>query len=229
MPMISIIVPVLNDVSALRQLLDDLDAIPSFDAERIVVDGGSTDGSMELARPRVDVVLLAPAGRARQLAAGVARARGEWLWLLHADTRVDASAWDALRRAVELNAAAWGRFDVRLTSPYAAFRIIETLMNVRSRWSSICTGDQGIFVRRDLLELVDGIPNQPLMEDIEQTIRLRRFAHPICIDSPLGVSPRRWQEHGIVATVLLMWRLRLQYFCGVAPETLVQQYYGRDR
>ena len=227
--MISIIVPVLDDVSALRQLLDDLDAIPSFDAERIVVDGGSTDGSMELAQRRVDVALRAPTGRARQLAAGVARAHGEWLWMLHADSRVDASAWDALRRAVESDAAAWGRFDVHLTGSHAAFRIIETLMNVRSRWSSICTGDQGIFVRRDLLELIDGIPNQPLMEDIELTKRLRRYARPICIDSPLGVSPRRWQQRGIAATVLLMWRLRLQYFCGVAPETLVQQYYGRDR
>jgi rSAM/selenodomain-associated transferase 2 len=226
--MISIIVPVLDDVSALRQLLDDLDAIAWFDAERIVVDGGSTDGSMELAQQRVDIALRAPTGRARQLAAGVARAHGKWLWLLHADSRVDASVWGALRRAVEQNDAAWGRFDVRLTGNHAAFRLIETLMNFRSRWSSICTGDQGIFVRRDLLELVDGIPNQPLMEDIELTKRLRRYARPICIDSPLGVSPRRWQERGIVATILLMWRLRLRYFFGAAPETLVQEYYHRD-
>ncbi len=229
MPVISIIVPVLDDVSALHQLLDDLDAIPAFDAERIVVDGGSTDGSFELAQRRVEVVVRAPTGRARQLAAGAARAHGKWLWMLHADSRVDASAWDALRRAVEPKDAAWGRFDVRLTGKHAAFRIIETLMNVRSRWSSICTGDQGIFVRRDLLELVDGIPDLPLMEDIELTKRLRRYAHPICIDSPLGVSPRRWQEHGIATTILLMWRLRLKYFFGVAPETLVQQYYRRDR
>lgn len=229
MPTISIIVPVLDDISALRRLLDDLDAIASFDAERIVVDGGSSDGSFELAQRRVDVALRAPAGRARQLAAGTARARGKWLWLLHADTRVDAAAWDALRHAIEPKDAAWGRFDVHLTGNHPAFRMIEALMNIRSRWSSICTGDQGIFVRRDLLELVDGIPNQPLMEDIELSKRLRRYARPICVDSPLGVSPRRWQEHGIAATILLMWRLRLKYFCGVAPEALVQEYYRRER
>ena len=227
--MISIIVPVLDDAAALRQLLDDLDAIASCDAERIVVDGGSTDGSFDLVKQRVHLALRSSPGRARQLAAGVARARGQWLWMLHADNRVDAPAWDALRWAVESNDAAWGRFDVRLTGGHPAFRVIETMMNLRSRWSSICTGDQGIFVRRDLLDLVDGIPDQPLMEDIELSKRLRRYAHPVCIDSPLGASSRRWQERGVVPTTLLMWRLRLRYFFGESPDTLVQEYYGRGR
>ena len=98
-------------------------------------------------------------------------------------------------------------------------------MNLRSRWSGICTGDQGIFVRRDLLELIDGVPDQPLMEDIELTKRLRRYAKPICIDTALGVSARRWQQRGIASTVLLMWRLRLQYFFGTPAEVLVREYY----
>jgi hypothetical protein len=102
------------------------------------------------------------------------------------------------------------------------FRLIETMMNLRSRWSGICTGDQGIFVRRDLLALIDGIPDQPLMEDIELSKRLRRYARPICLDASLTASARRWQQHGVLPTILLMWRLRLEYFFGVAPDVLAR-------
>jgi rSAM/selenodomain-associated transferase 2 len=225
MQQISIVIPVLNDATALRRLLDDLDSILGIDAERIVVDGGSEDGSFELACERADCVLHTATGRARQLAAGIVAAHGRWIWMLHADTRVDGAAWRALRTAIASDGAAWGRFDVRLAGHDAAFRMIETLMNLRSRWSGICTGDQGIFVRRDLLELIDGVPDQPLMEDIELTKRLRRYAKPICIDTALGVSARRWQQRGIASTVLLMWRLRLQYFFGTPAEVLVREYY----
>jgi rSAM/selenodomain-associated transferase 2 len=225
MQQISIVIPVLNDATALGRLLDDLDSILGIDAERIVVDGGSEDGSYELARERADCALRTVPGRARQLAAGIVAARGRWIWMLHADTRVDGAAWRALRKAIASDGAAWGRFDVRLSGREAAFRMIETLMNLRSRWSGICTGDQGIFVRRDLLELVDGVPDQPLMEDIELTKRLRRYANPICIDTALGVSARRWQQRGIASTVMLMWRLRLQYFFGTPAEVLVREYY----
>jgi len=225
MQQISIVIPVLNDATALGRLLDDLDSILGIDAERIVVDGGSEDGSYELARERADYALRTAPGRARQLAVGVVAAHGRWIWMLHADTRVDGAAWRALRKAIASDGAAWGRFDVRLSGREAAFRMIETLMNLRSRWSGICTGDQGIFVRRDLLELIDGVPDQPLMEDIELTKRLRRYANPICIDTTLGVSARRWQQRGIASTVLLMWRLRLQYFFGTPAEVLVREYY----
>jgi rSAM/selenodomain-associated transferase 2 len=225
MSSISIVVPVLDDAPALRRLLDDLDAIPGMSAQRIVVDGGSGDGSYALAQRRADVVLRAARGRARQLAAGIAVADRDWIWMLHADARIDASAWHALTRAIATDNTRWGRFDVRLDGSHPAFRMIEAMMNLRSRWTGICTGDQGIFVRRDLLELIEGIPDQPLMEDIELTKRLRRHARPVCLDAALGVSSRRWQQRGIVATVLLMWRLRLQYFFGASPETLVRAYY----
>lgn len=225
MPLISVIVPVLNDGFVLRRLLDDFATIADLDAERIVVDGGSSDGSYEIARGRVEHLLSAPRGRARQLTAGVAVATGSWLWLLHADSRVDTAIWQALLHAVASPAAAWGRFDVRLDGAHRALRLIEASMNLRSRWSGICTGDQGIFVRRDLLELIDGIPDQALMEDIELSKRLRRYAKPICLDTPLTVSARRWEQHGIFQTMLLMWRLRLEYFFGASPEALVRSYY----
>ena len=228
MASISIIVPVLDDASVLSRLLADFAAIPDFDAELIVVDGGSSDGSREVATGRVDQLLLAPRGRASQLAAGVAAATGSWLWLLHADSRVNAGIWLALRRAIALPGAAWGRFDVRLDSVQRGLRVIERSMNLRSRWTGICTGDQGIFVRRDLLDLVGGIPEQALMEDIELSKRLRRFAKPLCLDTPLKASARRWGQHGIVPTMLLMWRLRLEYFFGVSPDVLARRYYRND-
>jgi rSAM/selenodomain-associated transferase 2 len=224
MTAISIIVPVLNDRPALSRLLDDLDAIPGLDAQRIVVDGGSDDGSFELAVGRVDVALRSARGRARQLRQGVGAVDGDWIWMLHADTRIDPSAWQALSRCVAQTSVTWGRFDVELDDAHPAFRFIETLMNLRSRLTGICTGDQGIFVRRDLLETIGGIPDQPLMEDIELTKRLRRHARPTCLDTPIRTSARRWRARGIAATVLLMWRLRVQYFFGTSPEVLLRAY-----
>jgi rSAM/selenodomain-associated transferase 2 len=225
---ISIVIPVLNDATALRRLLDDFDALGVTDVERIVVDGGSSDASLTIAGQRAARALSAPRGRATQLAAGVTAARGDWLWLLHADSRIDAAVWAALERAITMPNVSWGRFDVRLDDPHPAFRMIETLMNVRSRLTGICTGDQGIFVRRRLLEAIGGIPIQPLMEDIELSKRLRRLAPPLCIRTRLTAAARRWRAHGIVNTVLLMWRLRLAYFFGAAPAALARRYYGSD-
>jgi rSAM/selenodomain-associated transferase 2 len=228
MAWLSVVVPVLNDAAALRQLFDDLDAVGAADVERIVVDGGSSDASFAVAEQRAQRALAASRGRATQLATGVAVATGEWLWLLHADSRIDAKVWRALQGAIAMRHASWGRFDVRLDDAHPAFRLIETMMNVRSRLTGICTGDQGIFVQRHLLETVGGIPLQPLMEDIELSKRLRRLARPLCITTRLTTSARRWRTHGIAKTVLLMWRLRFAYFFGAAPAALARRYYSTD-
>jgi len=219
---VSIVIPVRNDASALRRLFDDFDGL-GVTAQRIVVDGDSRDESLQIAQERADIALSAPPGRGIQLSAGIAAACGRWLWMLHADSRVDAAAWNALQNA--LVDAEWGRFDVRLDDPHPAFRIIERAMNTRSRWTGICTGDQGIFVRRSLLDRIGGMPQQALMEDIELTRRLRRVSAPTCIRSPLGASSRRWRERGILPTILLMWRLRLQYFLGASVDDLARAYY----
>ncbi len=225
---LSIVIPVLDDGVALAALLDDLRAL-RIDRDAVtVVDGGSRDGSAEIAESRGIRVLHARRGRASQLAAGVAASAGTWVWMVHADTRLSAPAWEALQWVLADAASLWGRFDIRLDGSELALRGVERLMNLRSRLSGICTGDQGLFVRRDVLELVGGVPRLALMEDIELCKRLRRLARPRCIATPLRTSARRWQTHGVTRTILTMWWLRLRYFLGESPDALVRSYYDHD-
>ena len=116
--------------------------------------------------------------------------------------------------------------DVRLSGSRPMFRLIERMMNLRSRMTGIATGDQGVFVHRDLFRAVGGFPNIPLMEDIEISKGLRRLSAPACLGTRLVTSSRRWEQDGITRTVLLMWRLRLAYYLGASPETLAERYRG---
>ena len=224
---LSIIVPVLNEAAQIAATLEPLQSLRAQGHEILVVEGGSDDGTPECARPFCDRVVDAPRGRARQMNAGARAACGNVLWFLHADTRASAQAIDALHVAIAQPSCAWGRFDVRLSGKHPLLRMVERLMNLRSRWTGIATGDQGMFVRRDLFERVGGFPDIPLMEDIELSRRLKRAAAPVCLRERLVTSSRRWERNGIVRTVLLMWRLRFAYWLGVSPERLAAQYrYG---
>lgn len=222
---VSIVVPVLDDAEALAPLLPQIHRATG--AEVAVVDGGSKDGS--------DALVSAPArlvrsqrGRARQMNAGVRATSRPWLWFVHADTQLDDACLLALRAALD-DGCRWGRFDVRLSADAPALRMVAAMMNLRSAISSICTGDQGIFVSRALLEIVGGVPDQPLMEDIELSKRLRRFAPATRIRTPLVTSSRRWERDGIGRTVVLMWELRLRYFLGASPDVLMRRYYPGSR
>ena len=229
MTCLSIVIPVLNDADALQRVLRDLrDALGErfLEADVLVVDGGSHDTSSAVARDGGARVLAAERGRATQLAAGVANAAAAWIWMLHADSRVDARAIDALWRVVATDAPAWGRFDVRLSGRGVLLRLVAWSMNVRSRITGIATGDQGIFVHRALLDRVGGVPQQALMEDVELSARLRRIARPVCLRAAIVTSSRRWQTRGIVRTIALMWWLRALYALGVAPARLERIYYG---
>ncbi|MGJ3254942.1 MAG: TIGR04283 family arsenosugar biosynthesis glycosyltransferase [Alcanivorax sp.] len=222
---VSVIVPVRNEAGNLAATLAMLrDALQAGD-ELVVVDGGSTDGSVEIARELADRVVLSAPGRARQMNAGARQASGDWLWFVHADSQLDGSHRQQLTRLP--TDARWGRFDVRLSGQRFLFRVIGAMINLRSRFSGIATGDQGIFVRRDIFTALEGYPDQPLMEDIALSRRLKQQqGRPCCLRPALTTSSRRWEVKGAWPTIWLMWSLRYRYWRGVQPEELYRDYYG---
>ncbi|WP_435100497.1 TIGR04283 family arsenosugar biosynthesis glycosyltransferase [Arhodomonas sp. AD133] len=221
---LSIVIPALNEASALPGLLTSLAPWRRAGDEVVVSDGGSDDGTRDIAVAHGARVVDAPRGRARQMNAGAAVAAGDVLWFVHADSGVRQGLREGLAGAVA-NGAVWGRFDVRLSGGGAALRMIAWSMNRRSRLTGIATGDQGIFVRRALFEGVGGYPDQPLMEDVALSARLRREARPACLRGPLITASRRWETHGVWRTVALMWRLRFDYWRGADPHSLYRRYY----
>ena len=223
MTRLSVVMPVLDEAAGLTATLQALAPLRARGHELIVVDGGSSDGSPGLAAGAADHVLGSPRGRARQMNAGAALARGDVLVFLHADTTLPATAEVLIAQAVA-GGSRWGRFDVRITGDEPLLRVIGALMNLRSRLSGIATGDQAIFVERRLFEALGGYAELPLMEDIELCRRLRAVAAPACLRAQVQTSGRRWQRRGAWRTVWLMWRLRWRYWRGEAPETLVQLY-----
>ena len=225
---ISIVVPVLNEAGGIVDTLEALQGMRRRGHEIIVVDGGSTDDTRHLCAPLADWVIPAAAGRARQMQAGAAVARGSVLWFLHADTRAPQDADRAIGESLAAGKRRWGRFDVRFPQSGPVLGAIAALMNLRSRLTGIATGDQGIFVTRELFERVDGFPQIPLMEDIALSRLLKHDSRPVCLHDKLATSARRWREHGTLRTILVMWSLRLAYFLGVSPVRLAH-FYGTDR
>jgi rSAM/selenodomain-associated transferase 2 len=223
---ISVIIPVLNEAAAINTMLPELQWMREAGHELIVVDGGSDDDSAQVAQDCADQVITSRRGRARQMNAGAQVACGDVLLFLHIDTGIAAEGIASLRSAFSPGIDGWGRFDVRLSGSRRMFRLIETMMNWRSRLTGIATGDQAIFVSRSLFVRSGGYADIPLMEDIELCRRLRRISKPRCLPKHVTTSSRRWENNGILNTVLLMWRLRLAYWLGVDPAALVRRYYG---
>ena len=215
--------PVLDEAPQIVERLKPLQALRARGVELLVVDGGSADGTTALAAPLADRVLVAPRGRAAQMNAGAAASTGRVLLFLHADTALPDGAPQAVLTSVGAGAA-WGRFDVRIDGHDFLLRIVERMMNWRSRLTGIATGDQAIFVRREVFERVGAYPDLPLMEDIALSAALKRLAPPACLRETVVTSGRRWEEHGVLRTVLLMWRLRAAYFLGADPARLAQRY-----
>lgn len=217
--------PILNEEAHVAACLGALQPLRGQNCELIVADGGSRDRSVALAEPLADRVVVAPKGRAAQMNAGARQAGGDTLWFLHADTRPPPDAPELIRSALARPDRGWGRFDVRLSGSRPALRMVERAMNLRSRLTGIATGDQGIFVRRDLFERIGGYPPIALMEDIALSRALKRHGRPICLRQRVLTSSRRWERDGIWRTILLMWRLRLAYFFGADPDRLARIYY----
>jgi len=227
-PALCIVVPVLDEAPTLAPRLQALQTYRQRGARVVVVDGGSQDGTLEIARQHADLALLAPRGRAAQMNAGAAACPADVLLFLHADTVLPAHA-DVLVRRATLGPFFWGRFDVRIDSPRPLLRVVSTMMNLRSRWTGIATGDQALFVRHDLFRQVGGFPELPLMEDIAISRALKVHGPPACLRERVTTSARRWERHGVWRTIFLMWRLRAAYFFGADPRQLAIQYGYRPR
>jgi rSAM/selenodomain-associated transferase 2 len=218
---LSIVMPALNEAAVIEAALRALSPLRQRGAEVIVVDGGSADETVERARPLADRVLTAPRGRATQMNAGAAAAQGEALLFLHADTRLPE---DADRLVLDgLTRRPWGRFDVRFDRS-GWLRLVAAMMNMRSRATGICTGDQAMFVSRAAFEAAGRFPAIALMEDVALSARLKRISRPQRVRERAITSGRKWHRHGILRTILLMWRLRLAYFFGSDPALLARRY-----
>jgi rSAM/selenodomain-associated transferase 2 len=218
---LSVVIPVLDEAACLPALLAGL---ATFDAQVIVVDGGSTDGSAGIARAAGVTVIDSAAGRATQMNAGAAAAHGDVLLFLHADTALPPQADRLIRDALADGRHVWGRFDVVIDGHPAMLRVVAAMMNLRSRLSGIATGDQAMFVTRAAFDAAGGFPGQPLMEDIELSRRLLRQSRPACIGVPVRTSGRRWEQRGVWRTIVLMWRLRWDYWRGVPASELAARY-----
>jgi len=236
---IAVIIPVLNEARGLNRVLSHTCAL-GFD-DIIIVDGGSSDDTCAIARSFAEGtrclscagsgsmrVLTAPRGRARQMNAGAAASGCEVLLFLHADTLLPSNARQAVATALSDTACVGGRFDVRFDSPRLSARTISSLMNLRSRWSGIATGDQAMFVRRAVFERIGRFADIPLMEDIDFTRRLRRAGPLACLSDQVVTAFRRWEQQGPLRTILLMWTLRFLYWIGISPHRL-QHFYRTVR
>ena len=221
---LSIIVPVLNEATIVRSALQALQGFRDAGVELIVVDGGSQDQTLAEAAGLADKYLQVAKGRARQMNAGAAQAKGRYLLFLHVDTRLQVTA-SQLCALFQENTHGWGFSPVCLSGRQKMLRVIERAMTLRSRLSSIATGDQCLYVRRELFMACGGYPEIALMEDIAICKRLRLQSRPGILPVRVVTSSRKWEQRGIIKTVLLMWRVRLAYFLGVDPGRLAKVYY----
>jgi rSAM/selenodomain-associated transferase 2 len=221
---LSIIIPVLDEAANIVASLQALAPLRARGAEVIVVDGGSADDTAALARPLADFVITSARGRATQMNAGAALARGDVLMFLHADTRLPPDADRLLSDGLAQSGRAWGRFDVTIEGAHPLLPVVANAMNFRSRLTGITTGDQAMFVTRGAFDRVGGFPEIALMEDITLARNLKRVSRPLSLHARVTTSGRRWESRGVVQTIFKMWRLRAAYFFGVDPRDLARRY-----
>lgn len=219
---VSVIIPTLNEAAHLSATL----AAVTRDAphEVIVIDGGSTDGTPQIARKMDATFLTAPRGRAPQMNFGASVATGEHLLFLHADTLPPAGYPTLIRAALERPDITAGAFQFALDGEFSGRALIEVVTNWRARWMQMPYGDQGLFVRREVFERLGGFPVQALLEDYELVRRLRRRGRITILPVPARTSPRRWQRLGAVRTTLLNQAILLGYKLGISPARLFNWY-----
>jgi rSAM/selenodomain-associated transferase 2 len=214
-----------NEAGLIREQLQRLQCYRANGHEIIVIDGGSRDATVEQTKGLVDRCEVSAAGRSNQMNHGASEAKGDILLFLHADTELPVNADERICNALSAQGRRWGWFDVKLSKPLFAYRMVASMMNLRARLTSVSTGDQALFVERELFQEIGGFPQLALMEDIAISKALRRKGRPASPAGLVTTSSRRWEENGLVSTILLMWRLRFFYFIGVKPQKLREMYY----
>ena len=243
---LSIVIPVQGHFSQLHDLLGDLEGLVAgvLVVEVLVVEAATHLGEGASIQPdplnlRAQCMrrildwggkwLFSAASRGAQVALGCEHGQGAWLWVLHADARIDAPVIEHFQTVIVDGPIGWGRFDINFRENHQRLDCVAFFMNWRSRLTRICTGDQGMFFHRDCLAHIGGFPNQPLMEDIEISRLLKLRGDSIFLAPKISVqaSGRRWLQNGWFRTILSMWRFRLQYFLGKSPQALYDRYYRR--
>lgn len=219
---ISVIIPVLNEANTIGSILDRL--VDTDNVEVIVVDGGSQDETVTVVRSRNVQVISTPPGRACQMNAGAARATGDILLFLHADTRLPANFDRLIRQALQEPQTIAGAFELRIDAQQFSLRLIERLVNWRSRFFSMPYGDQAIFLKATVFHTIGGFPNLPIMEDFEFIRRLQPQGRITIVPASVLTSGRRWERLGIIKTTLINQLIIIGYFGGLSPDKLAQWY-----
>jgi len=218
----SIIIPTLNEEQNIKSCLLALQHLRS-ECEIIIVDGDSGDNTQKIAKPLADKVIISPKGRAKQMNHGAKQAKGEIIIFLHADTYLPKNALQLIQQQI-CNNRQWGRFDIQLIGNHPMYKVIAQMMNWRSRLTGIATGDQVIFVTRQIFELAGQYTEIDLMEDIVLCKALRKINTPIYLKDKVISSGRRWEHNGLYKTILLMCTIRLRYALGADPKALAHLY-----
>ena len=221
---VSIIIPTFNEANNIAMTLDNVSSLVEQGHECIVVDGGSSDETASICSAYPVTFLHSDKGRATQLNYGASHASNTVLVFLHADSLLPACAVMEINKRLG-NKTSWGRFNVKFTGKHFLLKVIAALMNVRSCITGIATGDQAMFVFKDIFESVHGFPEISLMEDIALSKTLKQYSTPACIKQAVITSSRRWETNGYIKTILLMWKIRLLYFFGVPADKLAKMYH----
>ncbi len=221
-PFISIIVPTLDVSEHIFAVLESTRAVPPV--EVIVVDGGSRDGTAELARSWGATVICTARGRGNQMNLGAETARGEILLFLHGDTRLPAGYEVYVEEIAGRPGVVAGAFRLRFDSPSPWLRIIEWTANWRSRNRQLPFGDQGIFLRAGLFRRIGGFQEIPIMEDVELIRRLRRIGRIQTAPAPVVTSARRYEVGGVLKRVLINKAAISAHYLGVSPQRIARWY-----